>query len=88
MGRGMSHHFRRLSALGGGVSDGDAMTPRRPFFSGDRATTFGAQKWRQVKNTLKLLRQKKDEQFDYYKSAELMAELRAVAGPSFAGLTS
>ena len=78
-GRGMSHHFRRLSALGGGVSDGDAITPRRPFFSGDRATTFGAHKWRQVKNTLKLLRQKKDEQFDYYKSAELMAELRAVA---------
>ncbi|KAK0644509.1 hypothetical protein B0T16DRAFT_197818 [Cercophora newfieldiana] len=78
-GRGMSHHFRRLSALGGGASDGDAMTPRRPFFSGDRATTFGAQKWRQVKNTLKLLRQKKDENFDYYKSAELMAELRAVA---------
>jgi len=78
-GRGMSHHFRRLSALGGGASDGDAMTPRRPFFSGDRATTFGAQKWRQVKNTLKLLRQKKDDNFDYYKSAELMAELRAVA---------
>ncbi|KAK0708372.1 hypothetical protein B0H67DRAFT_556868 [Lasiosphaeris hirsuta] len=79
-GRGMSHHFRRLSTLGGGVSDGDAMTPRRPFFGGgERATTFGAQKWRQVKNTLKLLRQKKDEQFDYYKSAELMAELRAVA---------
>lgn len=78
-GRGMSHHFRRFSALGGGVSDGDAMTPRRPFFSGDRATTYGAQKWRQVKNTLKLLRQKREEQFDYYKSAELMAELRAVA---------
>ncbi|KAK5661666.1 hypothetical protein OQA88_9766 [Cercophora sp. LCS_1] len=77
-GRGMSHHFRRLSALGGGVSDGDIMSPRRPFFSGDRATTFGAQKWRQVKGALKLLRQKKDEQFDYYKSAELMAELRAV----------
>ncbi|KAK3316700.1 hypothetical protein B0H66DRAFT_302590 [Apodospora peruviana] len=74
-------HFRRLSALGGGgMSDGDAMTPRRPFFGGDRATTFGAQKWRQVKGALKLLRgQKRDEQFDYFKSAELMAELRAVA---------
>ncbi|KAK3331901.1 hypothetical protein B0T19DRAFT_414182 [Cercophora scortea] len=54
------------------------MTPRRPFFGGERATTFGAQKWRAVKNTLKALRQKKDEQFDYYKSAELMNELRAV----------
>ncbi|KAK3381294.1 hypothetical protein B0H63DRAFT_450651 [Podospora didyma] len=75
----MGHHFRRLSALGGGVSDGDAMTPRRPFFGADRASTFGAQKWRQVKNTLKALRQKKEAEFDYYKSAELMAELRAVA---------
>lgn len=75
----VGHHFRRLSALGGGVSDGDAMTPRRPFFGAERASTFGAQKWRQVKNTLKLLRQKKEDQFDYYKSAELMAELRAVA---------
>ena len=64
---------------GGGVSDGDAMTPRRPFFPSDRATTYGVQKWRQVKNTLKLLRQKKEDRFDYFKSAELMAELRAGA---------
>ncbi|KAK4133823.1 phospholipase D [Trichocladium antarcticum] len=73
----VGHHFRRLSALGGGMSDGDAMTPRRPFFGADRATTYGAQKWRQVKGALKLLR-KKEEQFDFSKSAELMAELRAV----------
>jgi phospholipase D1/2 len=53
------------------------MSPRRPFFGADRATTYGAQKWRQVKGALKLLR-KKDEQFDFSKSAELMAELRAV----------
>jgi phospholipase D1/2 len=73
-------HIRRITVFGGGgVSDGDAMTPRRPFFSGERASTYGAQKWKQVKNTLKLLRQKKDERFDYYKSAELMAELRAGA---------
>jgi phospholipase D1/2 len=74
----VGHHFRRLSALGGGgggVSDGDAMSPRRPFFGADRASTFGVQKWRQVKGALKLLRQKKDEQFDFSKSAELMAEL-------------
>ncbi|KXX81991.1 Phospholipase D1 [Madurella mycetomatis] len=75
----VGHHFRRLSALGGGVSDGDAMSPRKPFFGADRASTFGVQKWRQVKGALKLLRQKKEEQFDFTKSAELMAELRAVA---------
>ncbi|GAB1316250.1 Phospholipase D1 [Madurella fahalii] len=75
----VGHHFRRLSALGGGVSDGDAMSPRRPFFGADRASTFGVQKWRQVKGALKLLRQKREEQFDFTKSAELMAELRAVA---------
>ncbi|KAK4150706.1 hypothetical protein C8A00DRAFT_36684 [Chaetomidium leptoderma] len=75
----VGHHFRRLSGLGGGggggVSEGDAMSPRRPFFGADRASTFGVQKWRQVKGALKLLRQKKDEQFDFSKSAELMAEL-------------
>lgn len=75
----VGHHFRRLSALGGGMSDGDAMSPRRPFFGADRASTFGVQKWRQVKGALKLLRQKREEQFDFTKSAELMAELRAVA---------
>jgi phospholipase D1/2 len=72
-------HLRRISVFGGGVSDGDAVTPRRPFFTGERASTFGVQKWRQVKKTLKLLRQKKEDRFDYYKSAELMAELRAGA---------
>ncbi|KAL1839960.1 hypothetical protein VTJ49DRAFT_965 [Mycothermus thermophilus] len=73
----VGHHFRRLSTLGGGggASDGDAMSPRRPFFGADRASTFGVQKWRQVKGALKMLRQKKDEQFDFSKSAELMAEL-------------
>ncbi|SPQ26608.1 a6c3ebc7-1195-4077-acac-c91c9133602d [Thermothielavioides terrestris] len=79
----VTHHFRRLSARGGGgggtggggASDGDAMSPRRPFFGADRASTFGVQKWRQVKGALKLLRQKRDEQFDFSKSAELMAEL-------------
>ncbi|KAK4142077.1 uncharacterized protein C8A04DRAFT_30335 [Dichotomopilus funicola] len=76
----VGHHFRRLSNLGGGgggMSDGGELaSPRRPFFGGaDRASTFGVQKWRQVKGALKLLRQKKDEQFDFSKSAELMAEL-------------
>ncbi|KAK3402072.1 hypothetical protein B0T20DRAFT_389980 [Sordaria brevicollis] len=75
--RRIGQHLRRFSNLGGGVSDGDA-TPRRPFFGTDRAATFGAQKWRQVKSTLRLLRQRKDDQYDYFKSAELMAELTAV----------
>ncbi|KAK0388300.1 hypothetical protein NLU13_4545 [Sarocladium strictum] len=73
-------HVRRITVFGGeGVSDGDAIAPRRPFFNSERASTYGATKWKQVKNTLKLLRQKKEDRFDYYKSAELMAELRAGA---------
>ena len=72
-------HVRRITMFSGGISDGDAMTPRRPFFPGDRASTFGVQKWRQVKNTFKLLRQKKEPNFDYLKSAELMAELQSGA---------
>ncbi|PFH59167.1 hypothetical protein XA68_12728 [Ophiocordyceps unilateralis] len=75
-----SGHLRRITVFGGGgVSDGDAMSPRRPFFTSERASNFGAQKWKQVKSTLKLLRQRKEDRFDYYKSAELMAELRAGA---------
>lgn len=73
-------HLRRITVLGGGgLSDGDAMSPRRPFFNSERASHFGVQKWKQVKSTLKLLRQKKEDRFDYFKSAELMAELRAGA---------
>ncbi|KAH7326189.1 hypothetical protein B0I35DRAFT_405471 [Stachybotrys elegans] len=73
-------HVRRISVFGGGgVSDGDAMTPKRPFFGGERGSTFGTNRWEKVKNTLKLLRQKKEDRFDYLKSAELMAELRAGA---------
>ena len=73
-------HLRRLTVFGGGgVSDGDALTPKRSFFNSERASTYGVQKWKQVKSTLKLLRQKKEDRFDYYKSAELMAELRAGA---------
>ncbi|KAG6002057.1 hypothetical protein E4U21_003489 [Claviceps maximensis] len=73
-------HTRRTTVFGGGgVSDGDAMTSRRPFFNSERASQFGVQKWKQVKSTLKLLRQKKEDRFDYFKSAELMAELRAGA---------
>ncbi|KAL7958708.1 phospholipase D [Trichoderma compactum] len=78
-----SGHTRRITVFGGGgMSDGDALTPRKHFFTSERAeraSSYGAQKWKQVKSTLKLLRQKKEDRFDYYKSAELMAELRAGA---------
>lgn len=72
-------NFRRaFTGLGGGQSDGDG--PRRPFLAAERATTFGAQRWRMLKHGLKLLGQKKEEhKVDYLKSAELMAELRAGA---------
>ncbi|KAH7419961.1 phospholipase-like protein D1 [Cadophora sp. MPI-SDFR-AT-0126] len=74
-------NFRRMTGLGGGgQSDGEGQTPRRPFLGAERATTFGAQRWRMLKHGLKLLGQKKEEhKVDYLKSAELMAELRAGA---------
>ncbi|KAI0134102.1 hypothetical protein BJ170DRAFT_184678 [Xylariales sp. AK1849] len=78
----MPGHRRRISEMfgSGGVSDGDGLaSPKRPLFAADRATTFGATRWKQVKNTFKMLGgKKKIDQFDYFKSAELMAELRAV----------
>ncbi|CAN8106450.1 unnamed protein product [Discula destructiva] len=75
-------HFRGMSMFGGGggVSDGDAVqTPRRPRFGTERYSTFGGHKWKQVKNTLGLLRNKKSQRIDYLKSTELMGELRAGA---------
>ena len=76
-------HRRRISDMfgPGGASDGDWLgSPRRPMFSADRKGTFGGQRWRQVKNTLRIFGggKKRIDQFDYYKSAELMAELRAI----------
>ncbi|KAI6248351.1 Phospholipase D1 [Erysiphe necator] len=65
---------------GGGFSDGDNSTPKRPFLGSERATTFGAQRWRMIRQGLKMLGQKKEEhKVDFLKSAELMAELRAGA---------
>ncbi|KAF4627562.1 hypothetical protein G7Y89_g10591 [Cudoniella acicularis] len=73
-------NFRRAFTGLGGQSDGDGHTPRRPFLGAERATTFGAQRWRMLKHGLKLLGQRKEEhKIDYLKSAELMAELRAGA---------
>ncbi|KAI5860889.1 phospholipase D [Durotheca rogersii] len=74
-------HRRRISEMfgAGGMSDGDWLTtPKRPFLGADRAATFGVQRWKQVKNTLRMLGKRRTDQFDFYKSAELMAELRAV----------
>jgi phospholipase D1/2 len=75
-------NFRRaFTGFSGGQSDGDGQASKqRPFLNSERATTFGAQKWRMLKHGLKLLGQKKEEhKIDYLKSAELMAELRAGA---------
>ncbi|KAI2640170.1 phospholipase D [Xylaria nigripes] len=74
-------HRRRISEMFGAsaASDGEALTaPKRPFLSSERAATFGVQRWKQVKHTLKMLGKKKTDQFDLYKSAELISELRAV----------
>ncbi|KAI0101986.1 phospholipase D [Nemania sp. FL0031] len=74
-------HRRRISEMfgAGAASDGEALSaPRRPFLSSERAATFGAQRWKQVKHTLRMLGKKKTDQFDFYKSAELISELRAV----------
>lgn len=80
-------HRRRISEMfgagagagTGAASDGEALSaPRRPFLSSERAATFGAQRWKQVKHTLRMLGKKRTDQFDFYKSAELISELRAV----------
>lgn len=73
--------FRRAVSNFGAQSDTEGVhSPRRPFLSIERGTTFGAHKWRQLKQGLKLLGQRKEEhKIDYLKSAELMAELRAGA---------
>lgn len=71
--------LRRMTGLGG-QSEGEAQTPRRPYFGAERASTFGTQKWRMLKHSMKLFagKGKKEDKIDYLKSAELMAELRAV----------
>lgn len=75
------HHIKRtMTGFAGGLSDGEPSTPKRPFLGSERATTFGAQRWRIIRQGLKMLGQKKEEhKVDYLKSAELMAELRAGA---------
>jgi phospholipase D1/2 len=79
-GRRPSNFRRAFTGLGNGQSDGDGPASKRPFLNSERATTYGAQKWRKLKTGLKLLSKGKEEhKIDYMKSAELMAELRAGA---------
>lgn len=70
--------MKRLTGL---VGHGDASdTPsRRHRLKGERAASLSAQKWRQIKQQLKLLgpRKGKDRTIDHEKSAELLAELIA-----------
>jgi phospholipase D1/2 len=76
------NNFRRaFTGFGGGQSEGENNTPRRPFLAGERAATFGAQRWRMIKHGLKLLgaAKEKEHRYDYMKSTELMAELHAGA---------
>ncbi|SPN97465.1 related to phospholipase D [Cephalotrichum gorgonifer] len=73
-------HFRRITYFGGGASDVENANPKRPFFNPERAASFAVPRWpTMLKSTLKMWRAKKDDGFDYSRSAELMAELRAGA---------
>jgi len=75
-------HRRRISDMmfgAGGASDGEALSaPRRPFLRSERAATFSAQRWNRFKQTVRMFGKKRPDQIDFHKSAELMAELRAV----------
>jgi len=70
--------MKRLTGLVG-HSDGGDSPSRRHRMKGERGTSLSAQKWRQIKQQLKLLGPKKgkDRTIDHEKSAELLAELIA-----------
>jgi phospholipase D1/2 len=65
------------------VDEGDPTSERRPAWRmrSERTSSLSAQKWKSIKNSLKLLgnRAKAERQVDHAKSAELMAELLAGA---------
>lgn len=65
------------------AEEGDPSSDRRPAWRmrGERTSSLSAQKWKSIKNSLKLLgnRAKAERQVDHAKSAELMAELLAGA---------
>ncbi|KAF9697534.1 hypothetical protein EKO04_004145 [Ascochyta lentis] len=65
------------------ADEGDPTSERRPAWRmrSERTSSLSAQKWKSIKNSLKLLgnRAKAERQVDHAKSAELMAELLAGA---------
>ncbi|KAF3032902.1 Phospholipase D1 [Didymella heteroderae] len=65
------------------ADEGDPSSERRPAWRmrSERTSSLSAQKWKSIKNSLKLLgnRAKAERQVDHAKSAELMAELLAGA---------
>ncbi|KAL1652579.1 Phospholipase D1 [Didymella pomorum] len=65
------------------AEEGDPSSERRPAWRmrSERTSSLSAQKWKSIKNSLKLLgnRAKAERQVDHAKSAELMAELLAGA---------
>ncbi|KAJ4991496.1 phospholipase d, partial [Stagonosporopsis vannaccii] len=79
--RGLSYGGRRRHDPN--ADDADPSTDRRPPWRmrSERTSSLSAQKWKAIKNGLKLLgnRAKAERQVDHAKSAELMAELLAGA---------
>ncbi len=70
--------MKRLTGLVGHTEAADSPS-RRQRMKGERGASLSAQKWRQIKQQLKLLGPKKgrDRTIDHEKSAELLAELIA-----------
>ncbi|KAH7383925.1 hypothetical protein BKA66DRAFT_88802 [Pyrenochaeta sp. MPI-SDFR-AT-0127] len=70
-------NLRSLTSFKGAT--GDTQSPWR--MRSERTSSLSAQKWKSIKNSLKLLgnRAKQERQVDHAKSAELMAELLAGA---------
>lgn len=71
-------NLRGLTTFGAGAADG---RPSPWRMRTERTSSLSAQKWKSIKNSLKLLgnRAKAERQVDHAKSAELMAELLAGA---------
>lgn len=72
-------NLRRLTQFGAGASGDAQPSPWR--IRSERTSSLSAQKWKSIKNSLRLLgtRAKAERQVDHAKSAELMAELLAGA---------
>ncbi|KAF2095689.1 phospholipase D, partial [Rhizodiscina lignyota] len=70
-------NLRRITGLvGGRDAEGSQLILRQ---RGDRSSTYGVQKWQQLKSGLKTFMQREKLRIDHAKSAELMAELLAGA---------